>query len=137
MSTILKYIGVLFTVVVIIALIVVFTGLGGNGSGVKIREKAHRQDKLEYTGEQYRISFNSDGDRSQIIDLIKGRSKFYLAYSGISNFNVKLLYPDGRLLVLLANENGPYEKKQVIDIPETGAYLLDVKTSGEWSFSRD
>ena len=78
-----------------------------------------------------------DGNQTQIIDLIKGKAELSLVYSGNSNFTAKILNTDGTLLTFLANQNGPYNTKQEIDVPETGAYLLDVWNLGEWSLSRE
>ena len=135
MSVILKYTGFLVIVISVIALMAVF--VGNSNLGVKNYKAVQNLNQQYETSEQYRIYFAFDGDQSQIIDLIKGHAKFKMVYTGNSKFNAKLLRTDGTLLTLLANENGPYSRKQVIDVPETGAYLLDVKTSGEWSLSRE
>lgn len=135
MSIILKYTGVLFAAMLIIALVVVFTGSGN--SKIEEKEKQQTQNAAELSGEQYRISFSFEGNRNQIIDLIKGKAKFKLIYEENSKIYAVLMHTDGTQLALLANENGPFKREQVIEIPETGAYILDVRTTGEWSLSRE
>jgi hypothetical protein len=135
MSVIIKYVGFLFIMIAAISFAIVF--VGNSNMGVKNYKAVQNLNGQDETGEQNRIYFVFDGDQSQIIDLVKGRAKLNIIYRGDSKFEAKLLYTNGTLLALLANENGPYSRKQVIDVPETGAYLLDVKTTGEWSLSRE
>lgn len=134
MKIIIKYAAFILIVFTVIVLAVLYFGVSDFGR--KEAEKTGNQNPPEKISEQYKIYFNYDGDRSQIIDLIKGEADFNLVYSGKSNFTAKLLNLDGTLLSTLADVNGQYNKSQVVNIPETGAYLLEVKTIGEWSLSR-
>jgi hypothetical protein len=128
MSSIIKYSVLIFSVFIIITLVVIYFGFGNKA----IKEEIQKQ----VTTDQYRMSFNFEGDKSQLIDLVKGNVEIKLIYPGNSRFTAKLLHSDGTLLALLADGNGPYNREQVIDVPETEAYILDIKTSGNWSFSR-
>ncbi len=133
-----KYMGFFFSVIAIVILGVVF--LGNDEKDAKDSNealKAIQQVSTSVGNGQYRMSFGYIGDKSQIIDLIKGKAKLNTIYSGNSNFTARILYSDGSLLTMIADVNGPFNQKQEIDVPETGNYLLDVKTSGEWSFSRE
>ena len=134
MSAKIKYLGFFIVVIAIIVLVVVFTWNGGKD--MKIDTKAFRSTQTEETGGQYKMYFCFEGDKSQIIDLIKGKVELNLVYRGTSKFTAKLFNSDGTLFSTLADVIGPYKQKQVIDVPETGAYQLDVRTSGEWSLSR-
>ena len=138
MSAKIKYMGFFFSVLAIVVLGVVFLGndeKDANDSNQAGRAAQQTQTVTGYS--QYRMSFGYIGDKSQIIDLIKGKAKLNTIYSGNSNFTAKILYSDGSLLTMIADVNGPLNQNQEIDVPETGDYLLDVKTSGEWSFSRE
>ena len=97
---------------------------------------ANKTVQNESVREQYKIYFNFKGDESQIIDLIKGTAELNLVYEGTSKFTARILNTDGTLLADLVDMNGPVNEKQIISVPKTGAYLLDVKTTGEWSMGR-
>ncbi len=134
MSVLIKYTVICISVITLIAFVVVFVGF--SDKDIKV-EKAQKQNQPEKTSEQYKMYFNFDGDHNQTIDLIKGKAKLNMVYSGTSKFTAKLLNSDGTLLTMLADVTGPYNRKQEIDVPETGAYLLYVRTSGKWSLSRE
>jgi hypothetical protein len=134
MTRLFKYFGSILALVIIVALMGVYVWNCDNGS--KGKEKVQKQNPPEETSKQYKMSFNFDGDKSQIIDLIKGKAEFNIVYSGTSTFTAKILNTDGSLLALLADVVGPYNQKRIVEVPETGTYLLDVKTSGEWSLFR-
>lgn len=135
MSPKIKYMGFFFSVLSIIVLGVVF--LGNDEKDTRKEGTAQQQIQPGTTHDQYRMAFGFIGDKSQIIDLIKGKAKLNTVYSGNSKFTSRILFPDGATLITLADVNGFFTQKQVIDVPETGEYLLDVRTTGEWSFSRE
>jgi hypothetical protein len=56
---------------------------------------------------------------------------------GDTHFKATLMYPDGRVLDVLADVEGSYKGKKRIDVPETTAYILDVNCSGPWSVYRE
>ncbi len=135
MSSVIKYAVICFSVIIVIILTGVY--VWNSDPEIKAEGKAQIQNQPEETSDQYKMYFSFDGDQSQIIDLMKGKSNLNLVYSGKSKFIAKLLNSDGTLLATLADVNGPYNQKQEIDVPETGKYLLDVRTSGEWYLSRE
>ena len=59
-----------------------------------------------------------------------------MEYEGDSTFTVRLLNPDGSLVDVLADVKGSYRGKKTINVPKTGSYILDVKTTGRWSVYR-
>ncbi len=135
MSSILKYIALMLLMFIIItAGVLIYTHNKDTGvSGTK----ANRSKSIDKPSDQYNVSFSFAGSRSQLIDLIKGDAQMNLVYTGTSKFTVNLYHKDGTLLANLADRDGPFSEKQMIEIPETGAYLLDVKTTGEWSLNKD
>ncbi len=138
MSAKFKYMGFFFSVLAIIVLAVVF--LGNDEEDIKDAKEAGRAIQQISAGnsqDQYRMSFGYIGDKFQIIDLIKGKAGLKTVYLGSSKFTARILNIDGSELFMLADATGPFSQKQVIDVPETGEYLLDVRTTGEWSFSRE
>lgn len=134
MSVFIKYIGICLSVITIIVLVVVIVE---RNERVKEYERAQKQIQQERISEQYRMSYSFDGDQSQIMDLIKGKAEISMVHPGKSKFTVRVLNSDGTLLTMLADVSGPYDRKQEIDVPRTGAYLLDVRTSGAWSLSTE
>ena len=133
MSLILKHSGFIFSFMVIIALAVIFIGTG-DGS-IKEQGKSQHLKQSGKTDNLYKMYFNFDGNRSQILYLIKGKAELRMVYTGKTKFNAKLMSTDGAFISLLADENGPYDQIQIIDIPETGSYLLDVKMTDELTAS--
>lgn len=134
MKIILKYAGICFSVIIIVTVVVLYFVNGE--STMKQEQKAQKQNQQDQTSDQYKMYFNFDGDKTQIIDLIKGNAEFNVVYSGNSKFTAKILNADGTLLATLADVDGSYNQRREIDVPETGPYLLDVTTSGEWSLAR-
>lgn len=135
MISIIKYGALILVVMILITAGVLFYS-NKNESDMK-NITAKKPHSIEEASEQYNVSFSFNGNRSQIIDLIKGKAELNLVYTGSSKFTANLLYADGTLLVNLADQNGPYNDKQYVMIPETGAYLLDIKTIGEWSLNKE
>ena len=134
MANILKYAAFVLALMLVITLGVMYY------SNDKIQSTAlttaNKTVQNESVSEQYKIYFSFRGDESQIIDLIKGTVELNLIYEGTSKFTAKLLNTDGTLLADLVDMNGPVNEKQIISVPKTGAYLLDVKTTGDWSMGR-
>ena len=135
MSSILKYSAAMLFAFVLIAIgVLYYNHIKEDG---KLATDSIKSQSIKEPSEQYNISFSFNGDRSQIIDLIKGNAELKLVYSGTSEFTAKLLNVDGSLLVNLTDRYGPFSEKIIAVIPETGAYLLDVKTIGEWSLNKE
>jgi len=134
MANILKYAAFILVMMLIITLGVMY--YSNDKSQTTEQKSANKTVQNETNSEQYKIYFNFEGDESQIIDLIKGTAEINLVYKGTSKFTARLLNTDGTLFTELVDMNGPVNEKQIISVPKTGAYLLDVKTTGEWSMNR-
>lgn len=134
MANILKYAAFVLALILIITFGVLY--YSSDKTQNTAETTANKTVQNESVSEQYKIYFNFTGDESQIIDLIKGTVELNLIYEGTSKFTAKLLNTDGTLLAELVDRNGPVNEKQIISVPKTGAYLLDVKTTGEWSMGR-
>jgi hypothetical protein len=135
MIRIFKYLGVFIIVIIIISVIGIL--LRGSRINENNDGQSKGQKQTEESKQQYRMYFKFEGNKSQLIDLIKEDVNLKLVYSGETKFTAKILNADGTLLTVLVDEIGPYNGIQVVKVPETGAYILDVKTSGEWSLSRN
>ena len=68
---------------------------------------------------------------------MKGPANFILTHQGEGKFEVRLMHPDGELIAVLADVTGNFTGKKKVDVPETRAYILDVKTDGVWSVYRE
>ena len=134
MANILKYAAFVLALILIITFGVLY--YSNDKTQNTAETTANKTVQNESVSEQYKIYFNFTGDESQIIDLIKGNVELNLIYEGTSKFTAKLLNTDGTLLAELVDRNGPVNEKQIISVPKTGAYLLDVKTTGDWSMGR-
>jgi hypothetical protein len=95
-----------------------------------------QQNTSEEPKDQYRIGVTFTGDKSEIVDLVQGKATFDLTYLGNSKFTARILKPDGDVIGVLADVTGHYKGTRMMEIPETGSYLMDVKTTGEWSIAR-
>lgn len=67
--------------------------------------------------------------------LENGLSIFTMTYTGSSNFAIKLLDNNGKMVDLLANEIGNFSGSKAVGITSKGEYLLDVTASGKWTVS--
>ncbi|NOS86326.1 MAG: hypothetical protein HOP31_14400 [Ignavibacteria bacterium] len=134
MANILKYAAFILVMMLIITLGVMY--YSNDKAPTTEHQSAKKTVQNESISEQYKIYFNFNGDESQIIDLIKGTAEINLVYEGTSKFTARILNTDGTLFTELVDTDGPVNEKQIISVPQTGAYLLEVKTTGEWSMNR-
>jgi len=66
---------------------------------------------------------------------MEGHASFDLIYNGKNHFTANILKPDGKIVAILADKQGSFKKTRFTEIKETGTYILDVKTKGEWSYA--
>jgi hypothetical protein len=99
--------------------------------------KVQPKDTADINKDQYRIAEIFEGDKNQMHDLIKGPATFYIMHQGTGPFKISLLRNDGTLLAVLAEGTGDFKGKKEMEIPETTAYILDVKSAGKWSVYRE
>lgn len=128
-----------FLISVIIFLVLV-VGCGDKKSDKSEKEKqttAPYKDTTKINKDQYRVAEIFTDSKNQIIDLIQGPANFEIQYLGQSHFKATLMYPDGKVVDVLAESDGPIKLKKKVDVPETRAYILDVKTKGDWSVYRE
>lgn len=83
-------------------------------------------------GIQYRFAYTGKGDKINIISLNKGASLFEYFHEGDGDFYADIKTSDGKLLKVLAQTKGNYEGKTEIEIPNTDAYIVSIKTAGNW-----
>lgn len=94
------------------------------------------KDTVTIPTDQYRVEEWNTGSKNQIIDLIQGSAEFHIQHKGTGSFKAIVMYPDGKIIDVLAEVNGDYRGKKTIQIPETRAYILKVETEGYWSIYR-
>lgn len=95
------------------------------------------KDTTKINKDQYRVAEIFNGNKNQIIDLIKGPASFEIQYMGSSHFKATLMTAEGKVIDVLAEVDGTYKGKKKVDIPETTAYILDVQCVGDWSVYRE
>ena len=83
-------------------------------------------------GVQYRFAYTGKGDKTNIISLNKGSSLFEFFHEGTGEFYADIKTSDGKLLKVLAQTKGDYEGKTEIEIPDTDAYVVTIRTTGNW-----
>jgi|SRR4030095_2206378 len=128
-----------------LSLIVFFTLMAACTKSDKDAEKQNTQkppqqqakDTVKINKDQYRVAEIFTDSKNQIIDLIQGPANFEIQYMGDSHFKATLMYPDGKIVDVLADVEGSYKGKKKIDVPETRAYILDVQCKGQWSVYRE
>lgn len=86
--------------------------------------------------DQYRIAEIYTDSKSQLVDLIEGDATFDIRYDGNSSFLARILNANGDIVDILAETNGQYKGVKTIKVPKTTSYILDVKTTGNWSVSK-
>ena len=125
----------LFSLIILLGIII---ACGGNKSD-KDKQNTQNQykDTTKINKDQYRVAEIFTDNKNQIIDLIKGPATFEIQYLGSSHFKATLMYADGRIVDVLAEVDGSYKGKKKIEVPETTAYILEVKCSGQWSVYRE
>lgn len=126
-----------FAVSVLIILGIVIACNSDKSEKDKKNQQTQKKDTVQINKDQYRIAENFTGNKNQIIDLMKGPANFVLTHQGEGKFEVRLMHPDGELIEVLADVTGNYTGKKKVEIPETRAYILDVKTDGIWSVYRE
>ncbi|HWA07455.1 MAG TPA: hypothetical protein VG961_12960 [Ignavibacteria bacterium] len=99
--------------------------------------KVQPKDTAGINKDQYRIAEIFEGDKNQMHDLIKGPATFDIMHQGTGPFKITLLKNDGTLFAVLAEGTGDFKGKKELEIPETTAYILDVKSTGKWSVYRE
>jgi hypothetical protein len=81
---------------------------------------------------QYKFAYTGTGDKVNIISLNKGSSVFEFYHEGTGDFYIDVKTSDGKLLKVLAQTKGNFEGKTELEIPQTDAYIFDIKTTGNW-----
>jgi len=83
-------------------------------------------------GVQYRFAYTGKGDKTNIISLNKGASYFEFFHEGNGDFYADIKTSDGKMLKVLAQTKGNYEGKTELEIPNTDAYVVTIRTAGNW-----
>jgi hypothetical protein len=129
---------ILKTAFLIVTALIILQGCSGKKKDNFVDNyKVQTKDTADINKDQYRIAEIFEGDKNQMHDLIKGPATFYIMHQGTGPFKITLLKNDGTLLGILAEGTGDFKGKKEMDIPETTAYILDVKTTGKWSVYRE
>ncbi len=103
----------------------------------KKQNTTKQKDTVQIGKDQYRIAEQFTGSRNQIIDLMKGPANFVIIHQGQGPFTVRLMTADNEIIDVLADVTGDFNAKKKVEVPETRAYILDVKTEGVWSVYRE
>lgn len=126
------------TAFLIFIALILFAGCSGKKKDNFVDNyKVQPKDTADINKDQYRIAEIFEGDKNQMHDLIKGPATFDIMHQGTGTFKISLLKNDGTLFAVLAEGTGDFKGKKELDIPETTAYILDVKTTGKWSVYRE
>jgi len=126
------------TVFLIIISAILLSGCGNKKDNKVVDNyKVQPKDTMDINKDQYRIAEIFEGDKSQMHDLIKGPATFDIMHQGSGQYKIRLLKNDGTEFAILAEGSGDFKGKKEITIPETTAYILDVKSTGKWSVYRE
>ena len=125
-------------IVVVIIIAVIASGywlLRSNRDLLLKNSNANNVQEKDTPRDQYSLSYAHTGSLVQTIHLNKGTASFDIAYDGDSDFLVTIFTNEGKLIGTLAQEKATFRGRKTIDVPETDAYLLDVKTKGKWDIA--
>lgn len=126
-----------FAVSLIVILAVITACSSDKSDKDKKNQQTQKKDTVQINKDQYRIAENFTGNKNQIIDLMKGPANFVITHQGEGKFEMRLMTPNGDLIEVLADATGNYTGKKRVEVPETRAYILDVRTEGTWSVYRE
>lgn len=99
-------------------------------SSINGTEKAASEKKL-----QYRLAYNDvKGNMTQTIALNKGAAIFEVDHKSDGKYLFLLKTTQGDSVFEIAKGEGDFSIQRTFEVPETKAYLLEVLTSGTWSF---
>lgn len=87
---------------------------------------------IDGKGIQYRFAYTGKGDMTNIISLNKGACMFEVFHEGNGEFYADIKTSDGKLLKVLAKTKGNYENKMEVEVPNTDAYVVTIRTAGNW-----
>ncbi len=132
-----NYIKFLFSIFIIIVIIIACDSDKSTKDKQNTQTQTKQKDTVQINKDQYRIAEQFTGNKNQLIDLIQGPATFVLTHQGEGKFVARLIHPDGQLIEVLADVTGNYTGKKKIEVPETRAYVLDVRTEGVWSVYRE
>ncbi|MCX6159949.1 MAG: hypothetical protein NTV87_01250 [Ignavibacteriae bacterium] len=97
------------------------------------RVEAADRNQIQYKLE-YKVA--NDNNKTQIISLNQGPALFEMTHEGLGAFRVELRNPEGsRLVTTILDVTGKFKGIKEIKVPETGAYLLTVRSTGPWDVS--
>lgn len=103
----------------------------------KERDEKRIRDSIENAkSSQYIMGESFTGNKTQIIDLIKGQVTFIITHEGTGTFKATLTTTDAKLIEVLYEGSSNIKEIKTIEVSETSAYLIDVKTEGKWSIIR-
>ena len=91
-----------------------------------------RNEFVEGKNVQYRFAYTGTGDKTNIISLNKGSALFQCYHEGKGSFYAELTTSSGKLVKVLADTKGNFENTFEVEIPETDAYIVNIRTTGTW-----
>ncbi len=84
---------------------------------------------------QYRFTYKGSGNLKQIIHLNKGEAIFTSTHKGDGDYVVALKNSNDSLIKIIFNTKGDFKGYELINVSENDAYILDIKTDGEWEIT--
>jgi len=91
-----------------------------------------RNESVEGKNIQYRFAYTGTGNKTNIISLNKGNALFQCYHEGKGSFYAELTSSSGKLIKVLADTKDNYENTFEVEIPETDAYIVNIRTTGTW-----
>jgi hypothetical protein len=122
------------TFIIILTLVVLYIGYRFIKANYESSKTTSEKESAD-TQIQYRLAYNDvKGNMTQTIALNKGQALFEIKHRGQSQYSFMLFTPQGQLIAEIAQGSGDLDFAKSFDIPESTAYLLEVKTEGTWTF---
>lgn len=121
-----------FTIGMLALLFYIFEKYISTSSSILKSEKAGIEQAHDTNKIQYRFSYKGNGNLKQIIHLNKGEAFFTSTHKGENNYSVALKTANDSLIKIIFNTKGNFKGYDIVNVPENNAYILDIRTDGEW-----
>jgi hypothetical protein len=124
------------TLVVFITLVAIYIGYRITKNNINYDSPINKtEEEASEKKLQYRLAYNDvKGNMTQTIALNKGAAVFEVDHKSDGKYLFLLKTTQGDSLFEIAKGEGDFSIKKTFEVPETKAYLLEVLTSGTWSF---
>lgn len=132
----------IFSILLLFSACILFISCDSVSKEERERIKREKEEKIirdsveNAQSNQYIMGEHFTGNKTQIIDLMKGPVTFIIEHEGNGNFKATLTTTDARPKFVIHEGTGNFKVTKSFEVDSTSAYLIDVETGGRWSIIR-